>query len=328
MITRAASRPGANHKAAHKAMEICWKENENMRKGITLFIAVMMTVCMMTACAQPAAPAAHAPTEQPANLEPEPEPVVETPVEEPAGPVELIIFAAASMTESMNTIAQQYHAVAPNVTITYNFDSSGTLKTQIEEGADCDIFISAAQKQMNQLDITAAADMNTDGLDFVLSDTRFNLVGNAVVMIVPEDSDKDITDFMDVFTDKVALCALGNSDVPVGQYSEEIYTSMGKWEELTGSGKVTYGSNVKEVLALVSEGAVDCGIVYSTDAATAKGVKVVASAPEGSHKAITYPAAVMKATANLEAAKAFLDYLKTDECCKVFTDIGFVIPSR
>ena len=205
---------------------------------------------------------------------------------------------------------------------------SVTLKTQIQEGADCDVFISAAQKQMNQLDIASDAAINTEGLDFVLSDSRFNLVGNAVVMIVPEGSDKGIADFTDVFTDKAALVALGNSDVPVGQYSEEIYTSLGRWEELTGSGKVTYGSNVKEVLALVSEGAVDCGIVYSTDAATATGVTVVASAPAGSHKSITYPAAILKSSQNREAATAFLEFLKTDACAEIFTGIGFVIPER
>ena len=232
------------------------------------------------------------------------------------------------MTESMTQIAEMYQAVAPNVTLTYNFDSSGTLKTQIEEGADCDIFISAAQKQMNQLDISQDGENNPDGLDFVLQGTRFDLVGNAVVMIVPLDSQKDITDFSDVLTDKVALVALGNSDVPVGQYSQEIYTNLGTWEALTASGKVTYGSNVKEVLALVAEGAVDCGIVYSTDAATEPGVKVVANAPAGSHKAITYPAAALNTTKHQAAAEAFLDYLRTDECAKVFTDIGFVIPEN
>lgn len=301
-----------------------------MKKWMPLMMVVCMAVALMIGCAQPAATTEPVTTQAPAPAATEIPAATEAPVETaaPAEPVELIVFAAASMTESMNKIAEMYKAVAPNVTLTYNFDSSGTLKTQIQEGADCDIFISAAQKQMNQLDASKDAETNPDGLDFVLSDSRFNLVGNAVVMIVPENSDKSITSFEDVFTDKVKLVALGNSDVPVGQYSEEIYTSLGKWKELTDSGKATYGSNVKEVLALVAENAVDCGIVYSTDAATASGVKVVASAPEGSHKAITYPAAVLKQSAHPEEAAAFLAYLKTDACAKVFTEIGFLIPER
>ncbi len=301
-----------------------------MKKWMTLLLIVLMTACLLGGCAQPAVTQstptdAPAPADAPAEVPPE-EPEVQE--EAVAEPVELIVFAAASMTESLTQIAEMYKTVAPNVNLIYNFDSSGTLKTQIEEGADCDIFISAAQKQMNQLDASQDGDNNPDGLDFVAQGTRFNLVGNAVVMITPLDSDKGITDFSDVLTDKVTLVALGNSDVPVGQYSEEIYTNLGTWEELTASGKVTYGSNVKEVLALVAEGAVDCGIVYSTDAATEPGVQVVASAPEGSHKAITYPAAVLNTTANQEAAEAFLSYLQTDACAKVFTDIGFVIPNN
>lgn len=244
--------------------------------------------------------------------------------EEPA--VELIVFAAASMTESMTQIAELYKEVAPNVTILYNFDSSGTLKTQIQEGADCDLFISAGQKQMNALDINADPKTNTEKLDFVLENTRFNIVSNSVVMIVPEGSKKEISDFKDVLTDKVDLVAIGNSDVPVGQYSEEIYTNLGLWEQLKSSGKISYSSNVKEVLSQVEAAAVDCGIVYSTDAATAKNVKIVATAPENSHKPITYPAAIIKTGKNIAAAEKFVEFLKGEEASKVFESIGFSIP--
>lgn len=243
-------------------------------------------------------------------------------------PVELIVFAAASMTESMNQIADLYRKIAPNVTVLYNFDSSGTLKTQIQEGADCDIFISAGQKQMNQLDKAADPAVNTEGLDFVLNGSRFDIVSNTVVMIVPEDSDKGITSFEDVMTDRIDLVALGNSDVPVGQYSEEIYTNLGLWEKLIKSGKVSFGTNVKEVLSQVASGSVDCGIVYSTDAATAKGIMVAATAPAGSHKAITYPAAILNCTKNQVAAEDFVAFLKTDACGKVLTNIGFALPER
>ncbi len=243
-------------------------------------------------------------------------------------PVELIVFAAASMTESMTRIAELYKDAAPEVTIIYNFDSSGTLKTQIQEGADCDIFISAGQKQMNQLDIEAKPEVNTEKLDFVLKDSRFDFVENTPVLIVPEGSKKDISDFKDVLTDKVEMIALGNSDVPVGQYSEEIYTNLGIWEDLKASGKISFASNVKEVLAQVEAAAVDCGVVYSTDAATAKGVEVVAAAPADSYKAIKYPAAILKTSANVEAAEAFITFLKGPEATEVLKENGFGIPKK
>lgn len=242
---------------------------------------------------------------------------------------ELSVFAAASMTESMNIIAGQYAKKAPDVRITYNFDSSGTLKTQIENGAECDLFISAGQKQMNALDAKADEKANPKKLDFVMDGTRFNIVSNKVVLVVPKGQNKKgISDFKDVMTDKVKLVALGNSDVPVGQYSVEIYKNLGLWDGLQKSGKVTFASNVKEVLAQVAAGAVDCGVVYSTDAATSKGVEVAAEAPKGTHKPITYPAAVMKHSKNAAAAKAFAEYLKSGACAKVFKKIGFSVPAK
>lgn len=245
---------------------------------------------------------------------------------EQADKTEIVVFAAASMTDTMNEIAEMYKAVEPDVNIVYNFDSSGTLKTQIQEGADCDIFISAAQKQMNQLDINGGEE-NTEGLDFVDSETRFDLVSNSVVLITPVENPAGVESFDDVATDKVSLIALGNSDVPVGQYSEEIFNYMGIWDQLKSEGKITFGSNVREVLAQVEEGAVDCGVVYSTDAATTDKVEIAAAAPEGSHQDVTYPAAVLKTSKNPEAAKAFIDYLKTGECTEMFEKAGFVIPA-
>ncbi|MCE5235397.1 MAG: molybdate ABC transporter substrate-binding protein [Clostridiaceae bacterium] len=295
------------------------------KKSILAFCLVCALVAaMLGGCAAPA------------PMEPTPEPTVaptaaptEAPTPEPtAEPVELMVFAAASMTESLAKIAEMYKEVAPNVTLVFNFDSSGTLKTQIQEGAEADIFISAGQLQMNQLDITAAADVNTDGLDFVDSPTRFNLVTNTVVLIVPNGSDKGIASFDDIATDKVSLIALGNADVPVGQYAQDVFTFLGVWDKLNADKKVSFGTNVKEVLTQVETGAVDCGVVYISDAATSSGVTVVASAPEGSHKPVNYPAAVLKATKNPEAAAAFLDFLKTDACSAVFTGIGFGIPTR
>jgi len=250
-------------------------------------------------------------------------------VAETAAPqVELTVFAAASMTESLNEIAEMYKSVAPNVTLVFNFDSSGTLQTQIEEGAEADVFISAGKKQMDALDVTASADANPKAQDMILSDTRFDLLTNTVVLIVPEGSTREITSFEDVATDKVSLIALGNSDVPVGQYAQDVFTSLGLWDQLNADQKITFGSNVKEVLSQVETGAVDCGVVYISDAATGAGLKVVASAPAGSHKPVNYPAAVLKSTKNEQVAEDFLAYLKGADCSKVFTDIGFEIPER
>ena len=241
----------------------------------------------------------------------------------------LVVFAAASMTESMNKIAELYAKEAPEVKIVYNFDSSGTLKTQIQEGADCDIFISAGQRQMDQMDIAADPAVNTEKLDFVLPGTRFNIVANQVVLIVPKGvNPKGIGDFKDVATDKVALVALGNSDVPVGQYSQEIYANLGFWDQLNSEQKISFASNVKEVLSQVAAGAVDCGIVYSTDAATSDGVEIVARAPEGSHRPIVYPAAILRRTKNEDKAKAFVGFLKGEVSAGVFEGIGFAIPEK
>ena len=189
-------------------------------------------------------------------------------------PVTLNVFAAASMTETLTEIQEMYKEVAPNVTLVFNFDSSGTLKTQIQEGADCDVFISAAQKQMNQLDKDADPEVNTEGLDFVLEGTRVNLLENKVVLAVPDGNPKDIQNFEDLGTDKLSLLALGNEDVPVGQYSTEILTNLGILDKLEADGKITYGSNVKEVTTQVSEAAADAGIIYATDAYSA-GLTVV-----------------------------------------------------
>ena len=287
-----------------------------MRKLFALLIAAAM-VLSLTACAAPAADEpAPAPEETAAPEETVPE----------AEPVELIVFAAASMTETMNQIAELYKAKAPNVTLTYNFDSSGTLKTQIQEGAECDLFISAGQKQMNQLDITADPEVNTDKLDFVLEGTRINLLENRVTLCVPEGNPKDIKSFDDL-ADKLkegsVLMAMGNSDVPVGQYTQKILAFYGLDEEkLAKDGVITYGTNVKEVTTQVTEASVDCGVVYCTDAFSA-GLTPVDYATKEMCGQVIYPAAVLNVSKNQEAAKEFLAYLQTDEAMKVFEAVGF-----
>lgn len=286
-----------------------------MRKLFALLIAAVM-VLSFAACAAPAADESAPATEETAAPE-------ETIPE--AEPVELIVFAAASMTETMNQIAEMYKTLAPNVTLTYNFDSSGTLKTQIQEGAECDLFISAGQKQMNQLDITADPEVNTDKLDFVLEGTRVNLLENRVTLCVPEGNPKGIKSFDDLAEKLKAgsvLMAMGNSDVPVGQYTQKILAFYGLDEEkLAKDGVITYGTNVKEVTTQVTEASVDCGVVYCTDAFSA-GLTPVDYATKEMCGQVIYPAAVLKGEKE-EAAQAFLDYLQTADAMSVFESVGF-----
>ena len=248
--------------------------------------------------------------------------------EEEAEPVELIVFAAASMTETLEEIAGLYKTVAPNVTLIFNFDSSGTLKTQIEEGADVDIFISAGQKQMDQLDIDADASVNTDGLDFVLAGSRVDLLENKVVLAVPDGNPKGIGSYDDMAAglgDGSILMAMGNEDVPVGQYTQKILAWYGLDEAaLAGAGSLTYGSNVKEVTTQVSEATVDCGVIYQTDAYSAN-LEVVDTAAAEMCGQVIYPAAVMNVSKNAGAAQAFLDYLSTVPAAAVFEGVGFTM---
>lgn len=240
--------------------------------------------------------------------------------------MELIVFAAASLTETLNAIAETYSAENPGVTFSFNFDSSGTLKTQIQEGADCDLFISAGQKQMNQLDSTASAEVNTEGLDFVDAESRVDLLENKVVLCVPEGSNKGIDRF-DILAEHLKaediLFCMGNSDVPVGQYTQKILAYYDLDEAaLAAAGVITYGSNVKEVTTQVSEASVDAGVVYCTDAYSA-GLTPVDEATKEMCGQVIYPAAVMKNSLHAEAAKEFLAYLRTDKAATVFESVGF-----
>ena len=232
-----------------------------------------------------------------------------------AEPCTLHVFAAASMTETLTELQDIWnHLYEPNIELVFTFDSSGTLKTQIEEGAVCDIFISAAQKQMNQL----------DELGLVDADSRVDLLENKCALVVPEGNPAGIASYEDLGTDKVTMIALGNSDVPVGQYSEEILTYMGLWDELNAAQKITFGDNVKTVTKTVSEMGTDCGIVYGTDAAAA-GLEVVAYPPEGSHSPVIYPAAILANTEYPEQADRFLTFLKSKDADAVFEAAGFTV---
>ncbi len=225
---------------------------------------------------------------------------------------EVIVFAAASLTETLTEIGNAYMKEHTDVKLTFSFESSGTLKTQIEEGAECDLFISAAQKQMNAL--------SEAGL--LQEETRLNLLENQVVLAVPEGNPAGIENFADLGSDKLNLLCLGNEDVPVGSYSLEILTSLNLLADLEASKKITYGSNVKEVTTQISEATVDAGIIYATDAFSA-GLTVVDAADETLCSPVIYPAALLKDSKETEAAKNFLNYLSSEESDAVFEKVGF-----
>ena len=239
--------------------------------------------------------------------------------------VDLIVFAAASMTETLNEIAEMYKEVAPNVTLTFNFDSSGKLLTQISEGADCDLFISAAPTQMNAMDGSLIGDTekNPDGLDLIVTDSRVDLLENKVTLAVPKGNPKGIESFdqlAQLLKNGDVLLAIGNNDVPVGQYTQRIFAYYGL-DESAMTDCLTYGNNVKEVTTQVSEAAADCGIIYATDTFSA-GLEVVDSATAEMCGQVIYPAAVLKGEKE-EAARAFLAYLETDAAMTVFERVGF-----
>lgn len=289
-----------------------------MKRLVSLLLALSL-VLALTACGSKADGAADAAAGS--------QPRDSAPVEESAGdPVELIVFAAASMTETLTEIAELYKTAAPEVTVTYNFDSSGKLLTQIKEGADCDLFISAAPTQMNALDGSLIGDTekNPDGLDLIVIDSRVNLLENKVTLAVPEGNPKGIESFdqlAELLKGGEVLLAMGNSDVPVGQYTLKIFNYYGI-DETAVADKLTYGNNVKEVTSQVSEAAADCGIIYATDAYSA-GLTVADSATAEMCGQVIYPAAVLKAAPNAEAAREFLAYLQTDRAATVFEGVGF-----
>lgn len=308
-----------------------------MKKIVSLFLVLTLALALCACAAKPETPTQPAAstdstpeasdTQKDAALETETDSAEPSEPEAPvAEPVELIVFAAASMTETLAEIGDLFMQQNPNVTLRFNFDSSGTLKTQIQEDADCDVFISAGQKQMNQLDSTASSEVNTEGLDFVLEGTRFDILENKVTLVVPDENPKALASFDDLaqgLQDGTLLLAMGNSDVPVGQYTQKILTFYGLDEKtLANAGLITYGTNVKEVTTQVSESAVDCGVIYCTDAFSA-GLTIADYATAEMCGQVIYPAAVLNVSQNAETAQAFLDFCRTAEASAVFEAVGF-----
>jgi len=223
----------------------------------------------------------------------------------------ILVAAASSLKNCMDDeIIPMFEKQYPNVKVEVTYDSSGKLQTQIEEGADVDVFMSAAMKQMDALN-----DKN-----LILEYSIFELLENKIVVIVPVGSDKGIISFEDIVkADKIAI---GDPEsVPAGQYAKEAFENLKMWDEV--SVKVSLGTNVTEVLNWVAEGSADVGVVYSTDVASNDKVKVVAEAPDGSVSKVIYPVGIVKATTNKDAANTFTAFLNTDAAKKVFETYGF-----
>ncbi|MDD5338368.1 MAG: molybdate ABC transporter substrate-binding protein [Dehalococcoidales bacterium] len=227
-------------------------------------------------------------------------------------PVDITVSAAGSLTDVITEINTLYMEKNSNVTITANFASSGTLQQQIEQGAPVDVFFSAAAKQMD----------NLQNGDLILVDTRQNVVTNSIVLVVPLDSTLNITSFEDLTTDKVQKVAYGDpSFVPAGNYAKQVFDFLGITTQVEA--KKIIGSDVRQVLTYVETGEVDAGLVFATDALISAGVKVVASAPAEINAKIIYPVAIIKASTNVEAAQAYIDFLFTDEAKAIFEKYGF-----
>ena len=291
-----------------------------MNKKILKLIAVIMTVAMFTAAcgteknveSNDTRSDADAPATEVATTVSVSDGEEQGNAEIPAEKVELTILAAASLTDVCDELKVQFEKQTPSVTISISYGGSGALQTQIEEGAPADVFMSAAMKQMTAL--------NDEGL--MDSDSIVQLLENKVVMIVPKESDMSVSSFEDAATDAVAMIGLGEpGSVPVGQYSEEIFESLGILDAVKE--KANYGSDVRTVLSWVETAAVDCGVVYATDAYTSEDVKIVCEAPEGSCSKVLYPVGVVAASEHPGEAAAWLAFIQSEASMELFESYGF-----
>lgn len=224
---------------------------------------------------------------------------------------ELTLSAASSLTEPLAAIARSYEKEHPQVKLTLNFGSSGSLSRQIQQGASVDVFISAAKNQMDPLEEAGLLDAHT----------RVDLLTNQLVLVVPSDSAKTTT-FHDLANEDVKGIAMGEPDsVPAGTYAKEMFVSLDLWEVIDS--KIVFGKDVRSVLAWVETGNADAGMVYLSDALTSKKVRVMDQAPEGTHMSIIYPAAVIAGSKHLQEAKVFMDYLKSEKAASTFESYGF-----
>ena len=296
-----------------------------MKKWIAVLAAAALCVCLFAACGS------AEPKTEPAGSSAQPGSSAVTPAPADNLSGEVVVFAAASLTESMDQIIADFTKEHPNVTVTPNYGSSGTLVDQIKEGAVCDVFVSAAKKQMNQIDVTADPEVNTDGSDFVVEGTRVDLLENQCVLAVPDGNPAGLKSFDDLkaaFDKDGFLFAMGGESVPVGAYTQKIFEYLGLDEAaLAEAGKITYGEDVKGVTSAVKEGAAQAGVIYGSDAYSAGLESVATATEEMTGGKVIYPAALIKSGKNADAAAAFLEYLQTPAAGKVFEGVGFAILS-
>lgn len=290
------------------------------KKSIALCMALAMVG--LTACSgsqkpaqTTAAPAetTAAPTEAASEAEETSEEASEEEKAEETGEeVTILVAAAASLKYSYDDeLIPMFEEANPGIKVEATYDSSGKLQTQIEEGLDADVFMSAAVKQMNALKDEEMVD----------ADSIVDLLENKIVLIVPEGIEAKVTGFEDI-TNADTIAVGDPESVPAGQYAKEALTSLGTWDQVEA--KSTKGTNVTEVLNWVAEGSADAGIVYATDAATTENVKVIAEAPEGSLSAkVIYPVGIVSASTKKEAAQKFVDFLQSEEAIQVFESYGF-----
>lgn len=277
-----------------------------MKKLMATILALVLMLAFVTGCGKKEQP-------EPATQEPEVEAKEEEPKEDEQEAVELLVAAAASLEYSFkDELIPLFEEQHKGITVKGTYDSSGKLQAQIEEGLEADVFMSAAPKQMKALDEQTLMD----------SDSITDLLENKIVLIVPADGDAKVTSFEDI--NKAESIALGDPEsVPVGQYSQQALTNLGVWDEIQP--KVSFGTNVTQVLNWVAEGSADCGIVYATDAATTDKVTVLGEAPEGSlDSKVIYPVGVVASSANPKEAQLFVDFLGSPEAIAIFEKYGFV----
>lgn len=253
-----------------------------MKKRLSLFLVVVLALGILTACGS----------------------------EEKT---ELTISAAASLTDVLDELKTKFEAENEGVEVVASYASSGALQAQIEEGAPVDVFISAAEKQMDSLEESG----------FLLEDTRKTLLLNEVVLIAPYENDLEINSIEELKDDSISKIAIGDpASVPVGQYSEEIFINLSILDSIHE--KLINAEDVRTVLSWVESGEVDCGLVYETDAFTLpEGVEIICKAPKDSYKEVTYPIAVIKDSQNAEMAKKFIEFLSSEDAKKVFESYGF-----
>ena len=267
------------------------------RRNFTTLSALALVTCLgVVSCAQPTQPTSEA-----------------APNADAGETIELTISVAASVQDAMKEVQEAYLAEAPDVNITYNFGSSGSLAQQISQGAPTDVFLSASKKWMDDLEQQGQ----------ILEGSRQELLLNSLVLIVPQDK-TDISDFSDFGTDKVGKLTLGEPEsVPAGKYAQEALTSMNMFDALQP--KMVFGKDVRQVLSYVATGNVDAGLVYATDARVSDQVQVIATAPADSHSPIIYPVGVVADSKNAEAAHAFVDFLSSDTATDIFEEYGFAM---